>query len=86
MGLKQRNIFNPYDVGGVQPTGGTEEEEVRCHLLKFADRPLEGGSRDVLTSLGKLGEAPWAEILLELPKKNTVTPDKVHCRKAIPDQ
>lgn len=43
LGLKQRDIFNPYDVGdhGVQPTGGTEEE-VRCHLLKFADKTPGG--------------------------------------------
>lgn len=43
LGLKQRDIFNPYDVGecGVQSTGGTEEE-VRCHLLKFAAKRLRG--------------------------------------------
>lgn len=40
---KQRDIFNPYDVGecGVQPTGETEEE-VRYHLLTFAAKSLRG--------------------------------------------
>lgn len=48
LALKQRDLFNPYDVGecGVQPTGGTEK--VRCHLLKFAGKTRRGKKRRCL--------------------------------------
>lgn len=56
-GRQQRAIFNPYDVGecGVQPTEGTEEE-VRCHLLKFAAKSLRGKNQRCFNVSGETRE------------------------------
>lgn len=76
LGLKQRDIFNPYDVGecSVQPTGGTEGE-VRCHLLKFAAKSHRGKNqrcfnisretREITTGLKSCRS-------MKLPKKNNI--------------
>ena len=57
LGQKQKDIFNPDDVGecGVQLTGG-KEEEVRCHLLKFAAKSLRGRNQRCFNISGETRE------------------------------